>query len=100
MVRAKVEKERAAAILKHGELQGGMARWEHHLAEECEEAIAEMRALQALHKRMPEYEGWELPHTALLTELAQIAQLAQEMMLLIIINRPFKGEESWNERKR
>jgi len=76
------ELARQAAIIKHGDLKGGMARWEHHLAEECGEAVAEMR---------------NFDRAALLTELAQVAQLAQTMMEMLLKGQERDMESTWVE---
>jgi hypothetical protein len=86
-----IESARLAAIRKHGPLQGGMLRWVHHLREECEEACAEMYALDHLHSKQDQWDH----RVALLTELAQVAQLAQSMMVMLYLNQEQEGAETW-----
>lgn len=86
------------AIAKHGPLKGGMARWIHHLEEECDEAVMEMRTIELLQKdgsidRNSEYKS------RLLAELAQVAQLAETMMVMLIEGREREGEETWQSPK-
>lgn len=71
--------------MKHGSLKGGMDRWIHHLEEECREAVAEMRLLSRPRG--------DKPH--LITELAQVAQLAETMIMMLIDNREYEGEDTW-----
>ena len=86
-----IEVARLAAIRKHGELQGGMRRWIHHLREECEEAVAEMQALDYHHTHQAYYEH----KVRLITELAQVAQLAQQMMTLAYMGKEKEEKEPW-----
>jgi hypothetical protein len=90
-VHRKVEVERIAAIRKHGELLGGMHRWMHHLKEECDESMEEMMALDYFHDPK---DIWA-HRTKLITELAQVAQLAETMIALLMENREREGQETW-----
>lgn len=90
LMRSVVETERSRALEKHGALKGGMERWAHHLAEECAEAVVEMEMVDA-HRTS------EARRNMLITELAQVAQLAESMIITLIQNKQFKGEETWKE---
>lgn len=86
-----VETARLAAIKKHGELQGGMKRWVHHLREETEEAVAEMMALNYHHTAPALYNH----RMNLIAELAQVAQLAQSMMVLLYMGKEKEEKTIW-----
>lgn len=81
-----VMQARTAANAKHGELKGGMGRWAHHLGEECEEAIIEMDRL-----------GREVPGARgkLLVELAQVAQLAERMIGMLLDGKEWEEADTW-----
>lgn len=92
------------AIMKHGPLQGGMKRWEHHLMEECMEAVAEMRALDLCpvwqfadhrEKRSPQQNQ---ARNRMFEELAQVVQLAENMMIMLLQGEERKGQETWQEK--
>lgn len=89
--RRTIEVARLAAIRKHGELQGGMARWVHHLREETEEAVAEMQALSYHHTPSALHNH----RMNLIAELAQIAQLTQQMMVLLYMNKEKEEKIAW-----
>lgn len=82
-----VMQARCAAEAKHGPLKGGMERWAHHLAEECNEAIVEMGgvAQQVAGAR-----------AKLLLELLQVAQLAEAMVGLLLDDKEWEEAETWN----
>ena len=84
---------RLTAIKQHGPLKGGMARWRHHLREECQEAVDEMYAMEHKHNKQ---EQWEI-RCRLLVELAQVAQLAQSMITALYMGKEREGEETWVE---
>jgi hypothetical protein len=100
-VRAAVERARKAAMFKHGSLKGGMLRWRHHLKEECEEAVAEMMELQAKFQHNQNYytpRAINGTRIRLFEELAQVAQLAETMMAMLIQGEERLGQETWVER--
>ena len=86
-----IEAARLAAIRKHGELQGGMSRWIHHLQEECEEAVAEMMALNYHHTPAALHNH----RMNLIVELSQVAQLAQSMMVLLYMGKEMEERTTW-----
>jgi hypothetical protein len=84
------------AILKHGSLQGGMDRWFHHLQEEAHEALDDILAIsKQRQRRTPDYGTIRQRRNNLMTELAQVAQLAEGMLVLLILGDEHKGEETW-----
>jgi hypothetical protein len=94
-----VEKERSAALMKHGSLKGGMRRWIHHLQEECEEAVAEMEAISRHRVCAPSDPDVDTKNK-LVVELAQVAQLAEGMIMMLVDGREFEGEETWDSSSR
>lgn len=85
---------RREAIKKHGPLKGGMGRWIHHLIEECDEAVVEMKVL-----KLPlSVEAREVRKGMLLAELAQVVQLSMEMMVLLLLDKEQGDEETDNYR--
>jgi hypothetical protein len=68
-----------------------MARWIHHLREETEEACDEMLALGFHHTNAQYHEH----KVNLITELSQVAQLAQSMMTLLYLNREMEEKTQW-----
>ena len=70
-----------------------MARWIHHLREECEEACDEMMALGFHHSPGQTHEH----RVRLITELAQVAQLAQSMMTMLYMGREMEETVPWQQ---
>jgi hypothetical protein len=83
-----------AAVRRHGELKGGMARWAHHLEEECVEAMAEMRRLQ-INRHHWDTQLYDGIKADLAVELAQVAQLAIKMMEMLYQKKEWEEEETW-----
>jgi hypothetical protein len=100
-MRAAVERARREALLKHGSLQGGMLRWRHHLREECDEAVFEMMDLHAKFQHPDSYYHPRVTNGTrirLFEELAQVAQLAESMMMMLINGDERLGEGTWQEK--
>lgn len=87
-MRGMVGVARREALRKHGPLKGGMDRWMHHLSEECEEARVEMFDLGLVWNKE---EARDRVKKRLLAELAQIVQLASEMMILTIMGKEMEN---------
>lgn len=96
-VRWLVEQERRAAEMKHGLLKGGMDRWIHHLAEEALEAVEEMARIRDF--RNGHLSGWQGGmleiRQHLVVELAQVIQLAETMMGMLLECKENEEEETW-----
>ncbi len=95
-VRSLVFVEKMKALHKHGRLQGGMGRWIHHLREECEEAVEEMHNME-VYRDMPGSRVETETRKRLIEELAQVVQLAEGMMAMLLLNREWEGEETWGK---
>lgn len=95
---ALVEQARSQALMKHGSLRGGMGRWEHHLMEECREACDEMEKLHHQHLKAYRYDLDPTTKQHLIEELAQVAQLSTGMIMLLLEDRQFEEEYTWQER--